>query len=194
MSTQTVPFEQTAVAATAFPLDLTGQQKMIARLLEISSTPGRWRPDYLMPQREMLDKILEGAALSEDEQNKIDFALSEWAPNFLGAMRWWRDLAWTALEERINLQFDKGDVGRRLEELEVLEVDAFTAYAKANNGHFLELNSVFVGYSSERQTVELAKRYRLYTRYVEALLFEVWPDLNRELVFNGQPEWAHKAA
>jgi hypothetical protein len=51
-----------------------------------------------------------------------------------------------------------------------------------------------VGYSSERQTVELAKRYRLYTRYVEALLFEVWPDLNRELVFNGQPEWAHKAA
>ena len=179
------------MGAIAFPPALTIQQRTLADLLALSSTPGHWRPDMLMTlDRQLMDKLLAGEVLTDNEEGEI-VMWTEWSQDLLGAMEWWADVSCCALEELFERHHDEADIDRRLGEREALEVAAFVALARARKGHCKDLMPG-VQCSSEPESRELARRYGLYVRYVEALLFEVWPDMNRELVLNPQPEWAHK--
>jgi hypothetical protein len=172
-----------AAEVAAFPkARLSENEQDIARLLEIPGTPGHWRPDALTLDPEISDKLLDGEALTEKEEIAVFW--TEWVSGFLDAMTWWGEVSWAPLKELVSRHSDECDIERRLQEIAVLEGGVFLALARARTEHFKDLVPGFEGHSAEPGTRELAKRYRLYTRYVEALLVEVWPDLNRELLIN----------
>lgn len=183
-----------AAEVAAFPKGrLSRNESTIAHHLKISSTPGEWRPDALVLDRDLLDRIVDGGEITEQEQAYI-VGWPEWAIDLPEAMRWSRWLAWTALEALLERHCDEAEIERRLGELAALEGGVFSALVKAHIEQFKDIAPGFEGKDSGPSSRELAKHYRLYTRYVDALLMEVYPDLSREVLLNPWPEWGCKTA
>ncbi len=190
---------KSAAEAAAFPkARLSQHEQEIAELLEISNTPGHWRPDALTLERELLDRLVDGTLLTKEDEDEID-VWTEWAPEVQDAMPWWNDLAWAALKGLHERNGNATDIERRLAELVALETAAFSALSKARIDQFKDIvpdadTAGFDGRDSTESSRELARRYRTYTRYVDALVIEAFPDLSRELLLNPWPEWAYRTA
>jgi hypothetical protein len=183
-----------AAEVAAFPKGRLSQNEItIAHHLEISSTPGEWRPDALTLDRDLLDRIVDGGEITEQEQADIS-DWTAWAIDIPKAMEWSKELAWTALEDLSERHCDEAEIERRLGEIAALEGGVFSALVKARIEQFKDIVPGFEGKDSGPSSRELAKHYRLYRRYVDTLLMEVYPDLSREVLLNPWPEWGCKTA
>ncbi len=188
--TLSVSTERAVNEALAFPRNLTESQREIASLLVPIGRNGRRRADACMPNREILDKLVNGKPMQEEEKSNIA-NWTEWVSELTGALDWLRDISWAALKELLGRNDDEIEVASRLADLSVYEGDVLRALADAYPQHFKDLvkMSIFDGHSSECATLDLAKRYRLYARQVELLLFEAFPDLNGDLLLNADFEF-----
>ena len=107
--------------SAAFPkARLSENEQEIAELLEISSTPGHWRPDALTLDRNLLDRIVDGGTITEKEEFEI-LDWTGWAWDIPDAMKWWNNLAEPALEDLFERHHDECDIERRLQALATLE-------------------------------------------------------------------------
>jgi hypothetical protein len=192
MITQTLCTEERKAIeeAAAFPRTLTDRQQMVARMLAPTQSNGCPRPDRCMPTRELLDQFLSGE-LSDDAWYEVS-GWAEWMSDFSDAMNWWESLWWCALEE-LKERDAESEMRSHLNKLTLLSGQAYAAYPMARQENFEDVMSGFTGelYTS---TLELAKSYRLYTRYVESLVMEVWPGLNRELLLHPDSGFKKAAA
>lgn len=193
-STGSVSIRVTVATSGAFlKSKLTHREREISRLLEISDTPGQWRADALVLDRNLLDRIVDGKAITDREVDEV-LHWPDWALRIGDAVEWWNDLARVALEDLLERNRDEANISQRLETMAALEGEVWAALAKARPHQFKDLVAGFEGKDSEPSSRELAKRYRLFTRHIEGLMLEVYPHLRYEALFNPTPKWAHQAA
>jgi hypothetical protein len=118
---------------------------------------------------------------SEDLTGEIDHYT--WFSDLLPAVNWWQDLADNCLHG------PDGDgsgganpkLAKQGENLSLLLSDVLTAYVKAHRespAYTDDWGNVGPG------MMQFLNCYRLYTRAVEAVVVEVFPDVNRELLLN----------
>lgn len=161
----------------AFPLKLDDQQEEAAGML-------LYRPDMSLPDDLELDKLLEckevpnclyGEGLGFDE-------VFNWFDEVLESISWWRRLANLAMEKpRFGMNMKYGPnpkLSDRRKELSGLLARVMEGFAPAND----EMAIYGMTASPLPVTADLMRRYRLYTREVEALVFDVWPGINRDLL------------
>lgn len=167
-----------------FPRELNSRQLQVAALLCPIQSNGEPRPDARMPKREHLDALLEGKRVIAAKEEGFPEAevWSTWVHLFPDAMKWWEELWWNALEDLHERTGEQGRVEKHLGVLTRLARDAYGAYPLACQENFRDVQADFTGDGAA--TLNLAKRYRIYTWRVEAILVEVWPELNRELLTN----------
>ena len=168
--------------AAAFPPKLSTHQTTIAAMLAD-------RPDCYLPKRSDLDKLSAGIP-TEDELYEWGIAENwEWFDGFLEVLNWWRTIAAVALEGH-NEGYEFGPnpaFAHHREELSRILMEVMVAYVPAEHetSPYTEDWKDFGCLTDTRKsTIELLKRYRVYTRYVESFVIEVWPDINRELLLN----------
>jgi hypothetical protein len=163
--------------AVAFPLKLDGQQEEAARML-------LHRPDIGLPSDQELDKLLECQELPDCLYGE-GFGFDEvftWFDDVPESISWWMRLANLAMEKPgsgVNREYSPNPkLSDRRKELSGLLARAMEAVAPAND----EMAIYGMRAYPLHVTVDLMRRYRLYTRQVEALLFEVWQGINKDLL------------
>lgn len=185
MRTETMQNEQQILTnQLAFPRTLSIFQEAAARALEGIGEHGEARPDALMPKREHLDRLLQNQLEGEELDEVADWTW--WVGHFERAMSHWKCLWWYALAEMAEAggQFREQQISSCLAEIRTLTAAAYAAFAEAAEENFKDLTGIAIEDSSPA-TIELARRYRRLTRYVEDLVLKVWPGLSRDLLFNG---------
>jgi hypothetical protein len=142
----------------------------------------RERPDGLMPGREELDQIVAGKVTLAMKMNAIEQSYT-WLDDFLPSLNLFRivaDFALTAIKPRDEHDRSSKFLGHRAALRELYE-DAANVHTQGHQEFGISGDR---GPVSDMAAVELLKCYRLYMRYVEALVLEVWPDFDRELLFD----------
>jgi hypothetical protein len=180
---------------TAFPIahTLTELQKLAAHLLTN-------RFDAYLPTGEELDAMFSEHITDLDQwvftiqhghhalllKSMFESLVENhcWFDDFLPSLNWWRMLASAALEGH-NPESGEDQFGphptfwHHRETLSRLLRDVMLAYVPAEQ----ELSAYSKDWRDKRAaTIELLKRYRLYTRYVESFAMEVWPEMNQGLL------------
>ena len=184
MNTRSVSTEEAVLEASAFPRKLTDNQRDVAIALSRTREGCGLRPDAYMPKSEHLDQLVNGE-LTAKLPGKLQL-WTEWVFGFNDSMLWYESLYCCALTELKERDPEKAEpeIERRLAELTLLSGEAFEAYAPAREENYKDLLTNSTSEMPITATLELARRYRLYTRYVESLVMEVWPEINRDLLLN----------
>lgn len=141
------------------------------------------RPDRYLPTGEEIDQIIGGTMPDHDV---IIVHRHEWFDDFLPALNWFRMLSDLALEGHNPKEFEFTDgpnpmfAGQR-RELSRLLTEVLVAFGPAHQ----ESSAYSADWLLNRNaTIEMLKRYRLYTRYVEQFTLEVFPTLDPELLLH----------
>lgn len=129
-----------------------------------------------MPTSEDLDALLDLDIDRVSFFSEVAPEPYEWFDEFLPSLNWWRSLGDLALETSI----DEGDFGPDLslqeqrEGLLRLLTEVLLAFVPAQQETSAYSEAWGCGGPA---TLDLLKRYRLYTRAVEQLVAQVWPEL-----------------
>lgn len=175
-ATQATHLSTTAI----FPLQINERQKMVTGLLN-------HRPDRYLPTREELNQLLAGHMTTE--LWSLVFAERHvWIGDFLQSLNWWIKLSHAALEIRNTDGDDRPNpdfFDRRVTFSHLLEhvMAAFVPAMRDTSTYAEDWDD------REAATVDLLKRYRLYTKAVETFVLEVWPEVGRELLLNPDFGW-----
>lgn len=166
--------EKTTISALS-SLDPSIQAMLISatpRVITELADCGNYRPTLCLPV-DLLDEIIEGKADTKSLED--DFLSGCYLHEILPSLDWWMDISNTISHGRFdrstNVQtvFDKHK-DRLIELLNDALCQYTSALAESNN--FRDRDS-----DEAPASIELLKRYRLYTRAVCAFAKEVWPEV-----------------
>ena len=114
-----------------------------------------------------LDRIADGAPTAEDEGDVI--CEIDWFGGFLDSVNWWRSAAESLLMSNKCMSSPDPDFAEQGEEIFRLLGDVLMAYVPAQR------EWIYADDQERGASMELLKRYRLFTRYVCAFARELFP-------------------